>query len=84
MSSHIPEGFHTVTPYAVVHGVARLLDFLRVRRGVRIGGSMLEMGEPSAEWQPIPCTGLRWYVPDAQAVYARDTARGRLTLRAQQ
>jgi PhnB protein len=27
--SPIPEGFHTVTPYVVVPGVARLLDFLK-------------------------------------------------------
>jgi uncharacterized glyoxalase superfamily protein PhnB len=27
--SHIPPGFHTVTPYIVVPGVARLLDFLK-------------------------------------------------------
>ena len=25
----IPEGFHTVTPYLVVPGVARLIDFLK-------------------------------------------------------
>jgi PhnB protein len=25
----IPDGFHTVTPYLVVHGVATLLDFLK-------------------------------------------------------
>ncbi len=25
----IPAGFHTVTPYVVVPGVARLLDFLK-------------------------------------------------------
>lgn len=29
MPSHIPEGFHTVTPYLVVPGVARLIDFLK-------------------------------------------------------
>ena len=27
-NSHIPPGFHTVTPYIVVPGIARLLDFL--------------------------------------------------------
>ncbi|MGC1902534.1 MAG: VOC family protein [Candidatus Acidiferrum sp.] len=27
--SHIPPGFHTVTPYIVVPGIARLLDFLK-------------------------------------------------------
>ena len=25
----IPEGYHTVTPYLVVHGVAQLIDFLK-------------------------------------------------------
>jgi PhnB protein len=27
--THIPPGFHTVTPYIVVPGIARLLDFLK-------------------------------------------------------
>ena len=25
----VPEGYHTVTPYLVVHGIARLIDFLQ-------------------------------------------------------
>ena len=25
--SHMPPGFHTVTPYIVVPGIARLIDF---------------------------------------------------------
>lgn len=97
MPSHIPEGFHTLTPYPVVHGVARLLDFLReafdaeelgryagpdgriMHAVVRIGDSMLEMGEPSAEWDPMPCS-LHVYVQDARATYARALAAGGVSL----
>lgn len=87
MPSYLPEGFHSITPYLIVPGVARLLDFLQKAFGarelgryaapdgrimhavVRIGDSMLEMGEPAAEWKPMPC-GLHLYVEDADAVYA--------------
>ena len=97
MPAHIPEGFHSVTPYLVVPGVARLLDFVRDAFGaeeigrdaapdgrimhavVRIGDSMLEMGEPSPEWSPMPC-GLHLYVEDADAVYTRALEAGSVPL----
>ncbi|HUP20459.1 MAG TPA: VOC family protein [Gemmatimonadota bacterium] len=97
MPAHIPEGFHSLTPYLVVDGVARLLDFLRDAFGaeeigryaapdgrimhavVRIGDSMLEMGEPAPEWSPMPC-GLHLYVEDADAVYARALEAGGVSL----
>ncbi len=34
--SHIPPGFHTVTPYIVVPGIARLLDFLKQAFGAGV------------------------------------------------
>lgn len=97
MPSHMPEGFHTVTPYLVVPGVARLLDFLQHAFGaeelgrhsaedgrimhavVRIGDSMLEMGEPSAEWAPMPCA-LHLYVEDCESVYSRAIGAGGVSL----
>ena len=33
--SHMPEGFHTVTPYIVVSGVARLIEFLEQAFGAQ-------------------------------------------------
>ena len=33
-----PEGFHTVTPYLIVNGAARLLDFVREAFGAEILG----------------------------------------------
>lgn len=93
MPSHVPEGYHTITPYPVVHGVARLLDFLRDAFGaeelgryagedgrimhvaVRIGDSVLEMGEPGGQWRPMP-SSLHLYVPDVDAVYARAIEAG--------
>ncbi|HEX8695237.1 MAG TPA: VOC family protein [Longimicrobium sp.] len=97
MPSHIPEGFHTVTPYLVVPGVARLIDFLREAFGaeelgryaapdgrimhalVRIGDAMVEMGEPSEQWGPMP-GNLHLYVEDADAVYARALQAGATSL----
>src|SRR5215469_12552433 len=82
----VPDGFHTVTPYLVVPGVARLLDFLREAFGaeetirasrddgsiahaaVRIGDSMVEMGEGAGEWTAV-LGSLHLYVKDADKVY---------------
>lgn len=89
----IPEGFHSVTPYLVAEGVARLLDFLeqafdaqeteRMQRPdgsvmhaqVKIGDSMLMMGEPMGDSKPMPCA-LYLYVDDTDAVYQRALAAG--------
>jgi PhnB protein len=96
---YIPPGFRSVTPYLVVPGVARLIDFLkeafgaeeivRVARedgsiahaGVRIGDSMVEMGEATGDWRSMPA-GLHLYVKDADARFAGAIkAGGRYTSR---
>lgn len=97
MPNFSPEGFHTVTPYLVVTGVTRLIDFLQQAFGaeevgrysadddrimhavVRIGDSMLEMGEPSTDWAPMPC-GLHLYVEDCDSVYTRAIEAGGVSL----
>ncbi|HXZ80901.1 MAG TPA: VOC family protein [Terriglobales bacterium] len=33
--NHLPEGFHTVTPYLIVSGAARLMDFLKQAYGAQ-------------------------------------------------
>ncbi len=84
----IPDGYHTVTPYLVVEGVAELIDFLKqafdaveteripgpdgkVGHGeVRIGDSVVMLGEASGEWKPMP--GMIYlYVNDTDATYKR-------------
>jgi PhnB protein len=93
MADHIPEGFHTITPYPVVKDAARLLEFLRaafdaeelgrhadaegriMHAAVRIGDSVLEMGEPRPGDATLP-SSLHMYVPDVDAVYARAVAAG--------
>ncbi len=84
----IPEGFRTVTPYLVVKGVPRLIEFL-VRAfeaeeaerttlpdgtimnvSLRIGDSMIMMGEARGEFAPMPASILL-YVKDADALYRR-------------
>jgi uncharacterized glyoxalase superfamily protein PhnB len=99
----VPQGFHTVTPYLVVAGVAQLLDFVKKAFGaeelerharpdgvvmhaqVRIGDSMVMMGDPTGatqEWQkPLPCA-LYLYVPDCDAAYASAIRAGAKTLQA--
>ena len=82
----IPEGLRTITPYLHPKGAAGFIDFLKAafqaeeiaRYGrpdgsimhatVRIGDSIIEMGEPHAEWAPMPTT-LHLYVPDTDAMY---------------
>jgi PhnB protein len=89
----IPEGFHNVTPYLVVPGVAKLIDFLKQAFGatelfrmprpngtimhaeVKIGDSIVMMGEPMGGHQPMPGS-LYLYVEDADAVYKRALQAG--------
>jgi uncharacterized glyoxalase superfamily protein PhnB len=94
----IPDGYRTVTPYLVVPGVARLIEFLKqsfdaeeihrfpgpggrvMHAEVRIGDSIVMMGEPSGEVQPIPAM-LHLYVPDADAAYHRALKAGATSVR---
>ena len=89
----IPDGYHTVTPYLVAEGVAKLLDFLQAafdaevkeridmpgggvaHAEVRIGDSMVMMGEAYGDHKPMPC-GLYLYVEDVDAVYAKAIEAG--------
>lgn len=82
----IPDGYHTLTPYLTVRGVAKLIDFLKqafdaqevermaqpdgtVRHAeVRIGDSIVMLGEAGGQWQPMPAS-LYMYVTDTDAVY---------------
>lgn len=94
---YIPEGFHTATPYLVVPGVARLIDFLKQAFGaeerermahpdgrimhaeVKIGNSIIMMGEPTGEMQPIPAM-IYLYVPDIDATYRKALQAGAKTV----
>lgn len=89
----IPEGFHSVTPYLVVRGVPRLLDFLKqafdaterfrmprpdgtiMHAEVRIGDSIVMMGEATGEMQPMPGS-MYLYVADTDATYQRALQAG--------
>ena len=90
----IPDGYHSVTPYLVVQGVATLLDFLKqafdaqevhppmtrpdgsiMHAEVRIGDSVVMMGEAMGECTPMPGT-IYLYVNDADAVYQRALKAG--------
>jgi PhnB protein len=47
---------------------------------VRIGDSMVEMSDCTAEWPATPCS-LHFYVPDVDAVYRRAVQAGGVSLR---
>ena len=89
----VPERYHSVTPYLVVQGVPKLLEFLkqtfnsteleRVPRPdgtishaeVRIGDSVVMMGEANGQSKPMPAM-LYVYVEDVDAVYKRALQAG--------
>ena len=92
----IREGFTTVTPYIRMRE-AGLLDFLTtvfdaketfstagaggVHREVRVGDSMLMIGEGGAEvGQPFSPAAFHIYVPDADATFRRALAAGGTSL----
>jgi uncharacterized glyoxalase superfamily protein PhnB len=96
-AKHIPEGFHTLTPYLVCEGVGRLLEFVRNAFGavetfrmaredgsiahtsVRIGDSMVEMGEPAGEYKAM-VTGVHLYVPNVDETYQQAVSAGGASL----
>lgn len=89
----IPEGYHSVTPYLVVPGAGRLIEFLKeafkaeevermsqpdgtvLHAEVRIGDSIIMMGESSDKFPAMPAA-IYLYVPDVDAVYKRALAAG--------
>ncbi len=89
----IPDGYHSLTPYLVVQGVAKLIDFLKqafeakevhrmsrpdgtiMHAEVRIGDSVVMMGEAMGEFKPMPAM-IYLYVNDADAVYQRALQAG--------
>jgi PhnB protein len=95
----VPEGYHTVTPYIVVPGVAKLMEFLKQafdaqeterhqrpdgaiqHAEVRIGDSMIMMGEPQPPQKPMPAM-IYLYVADADALYQRALKAGATSVRA--
>jgi uncharacterized glyoxalase superfamily protein PhnB len=94
----IPDGYHTVTPYLVVHGAAQVLEFAVQAFGARevermtrpdgtimhaemkIGDSIVMMGEASAEHPAMPAM-LHVYVDDADTIYKRALQAGATSVR---
>jgi PhnB protein len=92
-TGHAPEGLRAVTPFLHPRGAAQLIGFLERAFGaeeqsrtqsadgvirhatVKIGDSMIEMGEAHGPWQPMPTTFFL-YVDDVDAWYERAVAAG--------
>lgn len=88
-----PRGYSTVSPYLVVSGASRVIDFTKHAFGatelrryqmpdgsimhaeVRIGDTVVMLGEAGGQWQPVPAF-LHVYVEDVDAVYQRALAAG--------
>ncbi len=93
----IPDGYRTVTPYIIVKGIDRLIDFLKqafdaqeeerlmrpdgtiMHAEVRIGDSVVMMGEAGGPFEPMPAS-IHLYVPDADAMYRRALQAGGTSL----
>lgn len=87
----IPDGYHAVTPYLVVNGAAKLIDFLKevfgaeeaVRMGdetimhaeLRLGDSAIMLSDANPEF-PARSAMIYVYVPDTDAAYGRAVAAG--------
>ena len=94
----IPDGYHSVTPYLIVPGAAKLIDFLKqafdakeidrttrpdgtiMHAQVKIGDSIVMMGEPMGEFTPMPGS-IYLYVNDTDAVYKRALQAGATSMR---
>jgi len=94
----IPKGYHSITPYLVVPGVLKLIEFLKQAFGavvmegpvtrpdgavmhaaVKIGDSMLMMGEPMGPNKAMPSM-LYLYLSDVDSVYRRALQAGATSL----
>jgi uncharacterized glyoxalase superfamily protein PhnB len=89
----VPKGYRTVTPYLVVKGAVRLIEFLKRAFGarvvdlmegpngavghasLRIGNSMVMMGEAGGKWKPMPAM-IYLYVEDVDATFKRALRAG--------
>jgi PhnB protein len=93
----IPDGYHRVTPYLLVKGVAELVEFCKQAFGahevarhlhpdgtvghaeIRIGDSMVMMGEAREEWPARPSC-IYMYVTDTDATYRQAIQAGATSL----
>jgi PhnB protein len=91
--NYLPRDYHNVTPYLVVDGAAKLIDFLKrvfgatekemmktpdgrvMHAEVRIGDSVIMMGEPGGQWKATPAA-LYVYVEDTDSAYKRALEMG--------
>lgn len=89
----VTEEYRTVTPYLIVEGVDKLIDFLTkafdaketmresrpdgtIRHAqVKIGDSVVMMGESPDDWKPMPGS-IYLYVKDTDTTYKRALQAG--------
>jgi PhnB protein len=91
-----PEGFHTVNPYLVVNGAARIIEFLKQAFGAKEVGeafkapdgkimhAAVRIGDSMVELgdSPEPMTmNLHMYVDDVDGMYRQAIAAGGVSVR---
>jgi len=94
----IPDGYHNVTPYLIVPGADRLIEFLKQAFGakeverqqrpdgtimhaeVRIGDSVIMLGDAAGSQWPARPAALYVYVPNTDATYQRALQQGATSL----
>ena len=92
----VPDGYHAVTPYLVVKGAGKLIEFMTdvfgaeetFRMGgdtimhaeVCLGDSMIMLGDASEQNPPRPAM-IHLYMPDADAAYRKALAAGAKSIR---
>jgi PhnB protein len=94
--SHMPAGFHTVTPYIVVPGIARLIDFVEQAFGAQrrevmkredgsIAHASVTLGDSILEMgesvdKKTMPMTLHVYIPNVDEIYKRALAAGAKSL----
>ena len=94
--SHMPQGFHTVTPYIVVPGVARLIEFLEQAFGAQrrevmkredgsVAHASMTLGDSILEMGESPDKksmpmAFHVYIPNVDELYKRALAAGAKSL----
>ena len=94
---HIPKGYHTMTPYLLVHGAAEMIEFLKTvfnakvlvlsPHGDIIGHAALQIGDSMIELADAceewgkTSAAIHIYLPDVDATYQKALDAGATSLR---
>lgn len=94
---YVPKGYHTITPYLLVEGAAKMIEFLQTvfdatpviisHHGDKIGHAALQIGDSmlevanACEEWGLTSAAIHLYVPDVDATYKKAVEAGAKGLR---